>query len=1171
MGWTTEQQKVIDLRNKNIIVSAAAGSGKTAVLTERIAGKICADKNASIDRMLIVTFTNAAAAEMRDRIGKRLREKLAREPDNAHIRKQIAILHTAQITTIDSFCLYILKNHFEEIGVDPAFRIANDGEKAEIQNEAFDETIEELFLEYDDEFVDLVEMYAPKGKFGNLKELVFSLSNSAQSTPYPYETLEKCIVEDAGDIWNSDFVTFLNDYESNYLEAALEMYSEARDLLSETMLDKHLEEVNAKISFINGLLESDFRFRMRSFIKIPKVDLRYGRKAFDENTLEIKPEAEKLMNRGKKILENLSKKIHTCEEDSFEKNVKDGYKASNALIKTTLSFMKKFDEKKREAGIIDFNDMEHMALDILIEKDGDTLKPTSTALRYRDFFDEVMIDEYQDSNDVQETILGIVSKDEETTGNRFMVGDIKQSIYGFRLAKPDIFREKCEKYKKDEAGRDVRINLLHNFRSRGEVIDAVNFIFERCMQKSIGKIDYNEDEKLNLGNTDYKESPSDNTAEFIYFLESEKNDNPITKQLSNAEYEAAIIAQRILELKEAKTQVYDRSTDSMREMEFSDIAILCRALSGGKDIVFQNVLTAAGIPAYVISKTGYYGAKEVQLILNLLSVIDNSRQDLPLLGVMHSFIGGFSEEEIARIRLESRNKRLSDSLYQYLLLGEDEEIKAKIEKFTDELEELKKMSVYMPASDMLREIYARYDYTVMVSSLPNGEQRLANVKMLIDTAEEYEQQGVVGIHDFVKFIEKMKKREVDMGEANILDENANVVKIMTIHKSKGLEFPICFVSSLGTKFMDTGDKMLFDTEFGIGGEAFDLDKRTKTVSPLKNAIALKKAIDEKGEEIRVLYVALTRAKEKLIMTGALSDDTKSSEILSFVDIMESRSFADMVFPLIKDSDLFEKRHYFSETYESDEVIKEVDKASRKDALLNISGEAFFEEYRYNKDPLDDLFVKTTVSELKKAAYLEREDGENTLYKKEEKKIPAFISKEEGEAGGAARGSAYHRVMELMDFEHIYDGDVKENLRAHRAKMVEKLFIYEEDDVLVNEKKILKFLDTELSHRMSRAAKEEKLYLEQPFVLSVNASEVNPGFPSEEKILVQGVIDVYFEEDGKLVLMDYKTDLVASEDELIARYKTQLDYYSEALSRLEKKPVSEILIYSFSLGEVIEVK
>ena len=1171
MDWTTQQQKVIDLRDKNIIVSAAAGSGKTAVLTERIVNKICADENASIDKMLIVTFTNAAAAEMRDRIGKAFRKKLAEDPDNPRIRKQIAILHTAQITTIDSFCLFILMNHFEEIGVDPAFRIANDGEKIEIQNEAFDETIEDLFLGYDDEFVDLVEMYAPKGKFNVLKELVFDLSNSAQSTPYPYETLEKFIIEDAGDIWNSKFVKFLNDYESNYLDAALEMYLQARDMLSETQLDKHLEEVNTKISFINGLRESDFHFRMRAFRDIPKVDLRYGRKAFDDLTLEMKPEVEKLMNRGKKILENLKKKIHTCDEDSFEKNVKDGYKTSNALIKTTLSFMKKFDDKKRDAGIIDFSDMEHMALNILIKKDGDTLKPTPTAIRYREFFDEVMIDEYQDSNDVQETILGIISKQDEPIGNRFMVGDIKQSIYGFRLAKPDIFREKCEKYKEDETGRDVRINLLHNFRSRREVIDAVNFIFERCMKESVGKINYNEKERLNLGNTDYKESTSDNTAEFLYFLESEKRENPVTSQLSNAEYEAAIIAQRILELKEAKTQVYDRSKDSMRDMEFSDIAILCRGLSGGKDITFQNVLTAAGIPAYVISKTGYYGAKEVQLILNLLSVIDNSRQDLPLLGVMHSFIGGFSEEEIARIRLESRKKRLSDSLYQYLLLGDDEDIKAKIVKFTDELEELKKMSVYMSASDMLREIYARYDYTVMVSSLPNGQQRLANVKMLIDTAEDYEQQGVVGIHDFVKFIDKMKKREVDMGEANTLDENANVVKIMTIHKSKGLEFPICFVSSLGTEFRANSDKILFDEEYGIGGEAFDLEKRTKTVSPLKNAIALKKATEERGEELRVLYVALTRAKEKLIMTGALSDDTKSSESLSFVDIMESKSFADMVFPLIKDSDLFEKIPYSAEIHESDEVIKEFDKASRKDALMNISGDAFFEEYKYNKDPLEGLFVKTTVSELKKAAYLEREDGENTLYKKEEKKIPAFISKEEGESGGAARGSAYHRVMELLDFEHIYDGDVKENLRAHRTEMVEKLFIYEEEDVLVNEKKILKFLDTELSHRMSRAAKEGKLYLEQPFVLSVDASEVNPDFPSEERILVQGVIDVYFEEDGKLVLMDYKTDLVASPDELIARYKTQLDYYSEALSRLEKKPVSEILIYSFSLGEVIEVK
>nr|MCR4930453.1 PD-(D/E)XK nuclease family protein [Lachnospiraceae bacterium] len=567
---------------------------------------------------------------------------------------------------------------------------------------------------------------------------------------------------------------------------------------------------------------------------------------------------------------------------------------------------------------------------------------------------------------------------------------------------------------------------------------------------------------------------------------------------------------------------------------------------------------------------GYYSAWEVQLILSFLSIIDNPRQDMPLLGVMHSFIGNFDEEEIAKIRLFCKKKRLIDSLYLYILEGSDEEIKKKVIRFTGDLEELRKQALYMSASDMLRIIFEKYEYTVMVSSLPGGEQRLANVNLLAETADEYEEQGIFCIHDFVKYIEKLKARQ-DMGEANMLDENADVVRILTIHKSKGLEYPVCFVSGLHSEFMGIKDTILLDEELGIGGDTFNLEKRIKGVSPVRKAIAAKAKISGIGEEIRVLYVAMTRAREKLILTGMLDEDLNDKDFLSFVDIADSSSYMKMIYPIIKEQkELFEITKVVPEDCEIKEVFDETERISKKDILDKISTKSDFKEYVYPHESLDNLFVKTTVSELKKAAYLEREDGENTLYHAEERKVPKSISQTETENGGAARGSAYHRVMELMDFENIYEGNVTDNLRAHRKKMIDNLFIYEEDDALVSEKKILEFLDTDLSHRMSRAAKEGKLYLEQPFVLSVNAKEVRDEFPSDEKVLVQGVIDVYFEEDGKLILMDYKTDRVDSAEELIKRYKTQLDYYSEALSRLEKKPVSEILIYSFALGEVIKV-
>ncbi|MBP5493715.1 MAG: helicase-exonuclease AddAB subunit AddA [Lachnospiraceae bacterium] len=1169
MDFTDEQKKVIDSRNKNLIVSAAAGSGKTAVLTERIVKKICEDENLSVDRMLIVTFTNSAAREMKERIGKKLRERLAENPDNAHLRKQIAILHTAQITTIDSFCLYILKNHFEEIGVDPSFAIGSEGEINQISDEAFDDDLEEAFKEGNEEFLNLVEMYAPKGKFRKFYELVKGIAAKADSSAYPYDTLQSFIVEDTENVWELPFVKFILEYENEFLREALRLYREVKEISEGSFLTKHLEEANFAISFIEDIIAGDMRRRIRKFPEFEKTTLNYGRKDRPAEETALKDSADKVIDEARKIIDKYKKKYKDLNETDFEESVKEGYAVTNSLLRFVMSYMRTFDAKKRDKNIISFSDMEHMALEILVKKEGDRLVPTPTAIRYREFFNEVMIDEYQDSNDVQETILAAVSKDEELTGNRFMVGDIKQSIYRFRLAKPDIFKEKCLEYSK-EGDRDERIILSHNFRSRREVIDAVNFVFERCMIEKIGGVGYGKDERLNLGKKDYPSSNIDNKAELIYFNKKEFEENEQYADLSTDEIEAAIVAKRIRALKEAGTLVYDVKADSMREMKYSDVAILLRSMTNGRDVIFQKALKKEGIQGYVISKAGYYSAWEVQLILNFLSVIDNPRQDMPLLSVMHSFIGSFSEEEIAKVRVIDKKKRLIDSLYRYILEGSDSVLKEKVLSFTAELEELRKQAMYTSASDMLRMIFEKYEYAVMVSSLPGGEQRLANVNLLVETADEYEEQGIYCIHDFVKYTEKLKAKQ-DMGEANMLDENADVVQILTVHKSKGLEYPICFVSGLHTKFRYSSDTILMDDELGIGGDTFNLEKRIKGTSPVREAIYAKEKVNSLGEEIRVLYVAMTRAREKLILTGMLEEEIEAKDKLSFANIMDSASFMKLIFPIISESpELFEVKKVNPGDEEIKEVFDEAERISKRDALSKIPAKPGFEEFVYPYESLDNLFVKTTVSELKKAAYLEQEDGENTLYHEEEVRVPKIISDTEIENGGAARGSAYHRVMELMDFEHIYEGDIAANLRAHRQKMTDNLFIYEEDDALVSEDKILKFLDTDLAKRMSEAAKKEKLYLEQPFVLSVPANEVNESFPNTEKVLVQGVIDVYFEEDGKLILMDYKTDRVDTAEELIKRYKTQLDYYSEALSRLEKKPVAEVLIYSFALGEVITV-
>ena len=1166
MANTEDQKKVIESRNKNLIVSAAAGSGKTHVLSTRIADKICEKDGPDINKILIVTFTNAAAREMRDRIGKKLREKLKEDPDNPKIRKQIAILHTAQITTIDSFCLYILKNHFEEIELDPAFAVGTEGEIKQISEDAFNKAVEEAFKEENEDFLNLVEIYAPKGIFKDFYELVKGIADKVDSMPYPYEILESFVVEDDIDVWSSDAIKGLTDYEDKFLDEALKLFTEMRDITENTSLKKHYDKACDEISFINTLKGQDFKTRIEYYKTHKSITLGYGSKKFPGEE-EIKAEADSKNAEAVEIYKDIEKNIHYATVEEIETYYKEGRVITNALAKFVIAYLRTFETMKRDRGLVDYSDMEHMALRILVNENK---QPTQTAESYRNYFEEVMIDEYQDSNEVQETILSVISKKDPAIGNRFMVGDVKQSIYRFRHAEPSIFIEMCKKYADAGCPQSERINLKKNFRSRQEVIDAVNYIFERCMKEDIGGVLYDDEAKLYFGQTDYQESKENNKTELLYFSKEDFEGINDYKDLSKDEIEARIVATKIRELIDNKFQVLDQEKGGTKDIEFSDIAIMMRGMSGGEDVIYQKALKEAGIPAYVISKSGYYSAWEVQLILNYLSVIDNPRQDLPLLHLLNSFIGDFTQDEIAKIRTCGRTKRLIDSMYLYLLEGKEESLKEKIQKITEDIDEFRRQSLYMSASDIIRKIYEKYEYTVMVSSLPGGEQRLANVNLLAETADEYEDQGIFCIHDFIKYTEKLKNRQ-DMGEANMLDEKANVVKIMTVHKSKGLEFPVCFLCAMHTQFKPPKGKILVDKEYGLGGDTFNLTKRTKGVSPVKKAIYVKENKDNIGEEIRVLYVALTRAREKLFMTGMLNKEPKIKNDLSFVDIIKANSFMNLVYPIIfEEKELFIVKKIFPEDIKINEILDETDREIKKNKLNAIAATEGISEYKYPHESLDNLFVKTTVSELKKAAYLENEDGENSLYHEEEVRVPKIIAETDTENGGAARGSAYHRVMELMDFEHIYEGDIVANLRAHRQKMKDNLFIFEEDDALVNEDKILKFLDTDLSKRMSVAAKNDKLYLEQPFVLAVPANEVNEEFPENEKVLVQGVIDVYFEEDGKLILMDYKTDRVDTADELVKRYKTQLDYYSEALSRLEKKPVAEIMIYSFSLGECIRI-
>lgn len=1170
--YTTDQQKVIDLRDCNILVSAAAGSGKTAVLTERIVQRVCDPVNPlQIDRMLIVTFTNAAAAEMRERIGNAMRLRLEQEPGNKHLRKQITLLHNAQITTIDSFCLYLLRNHFHEIQLDPGFRVADEGEIKLLKAEIVRDYLEMKYEEGKDTFLDLVEKYAGNGNESSLQGLILRLYEFAQSHPFPDLYLEESIELLRKEGRNVSFAceAFLKEYENGLLQECIAYTEQAIHICREEGGPSFYEEaLSSDLEFYQRLLDAKSMEERNAFYAGHKYAT-LSRKTPENLNPSYQEDVKSLRDACKKIVQDIRKRFYYAREEVIGD---DNEKANHTLVellRLTAEFGKLFEQEKRSKNMIDFSDMEHLALRILFRKEGNEYVPGDVAYAYRDYFEEIMVDEYQDSNQVQELLLESISRQTKKSGNRFMVGDVKQSIYRFRLARPEIFMEKYADYNSD-SGKNRRVDLSRNFRSRKEVIDGVNTVFEKLMIPQVGKVAYNAEARLYPGAA-YPES-HDNETEILLYDKKEFEE----ANLSSVEAEGHIIANRIRSLCR-DFQVTDKKTGVLRPAAYSDMVILLRTATGVDDVL-KKVLEEEGIPAYISSGKGYFAAPEIRTILNYITVINNPRQDIPLLGVMHSELGGFAEEEIAHIRVSNQKKgRLYDSLVHFGECGADKILREKVSVFLEELKDWRRKSVYVTVYELLEEILEQTGFLQYCMALPGGTQRRANLLVLLQKAKLFESSGYSGLFDFIRYIELMKEREVDFGEANVLDESSNVVRIMTIHKSKGLEFPICFVAGFSKQFntKETTDAVLTDADLGMGSDCIDLTLRCKRRSLRKNIIATKQKLDGRGEDLRVLYVALTRAKEKMILVGHKEASSVNLYGYGVHSLLKAKSFMELVLPIAYErQDLFQIRNYQTEDLTLDAVAEKMEAATLKMGLYGSKPIMVWEPYVYPHRSLEGLYTKTTVSELKKAAYLEEEEHCNELYREEEivPYVPNFIAHNDAEAGGTRRGSAYHRVMELMDFTIALKEEAMEEEVMHiRQNAVEGLRIAEADDALVSHYKVMNFMRTELAERMGIAQQNGRLHKEQPFMMGIKANTVSPEFPDEEDILVQGVIDVYFEEDDGLVLMDYKTDRVTEADELIKRYKTQLIYYAQALERLTHKKVKEKLIYSFALHKVISVE
>lgn len=1206
--YTEEQEKVICLRDENILVSAAAGSGKTAVLVERIIKQISDEASpVDIDRLLIVTFTNAAASEMRERISSAITEKLSQNPDNEHLQRQSALIHNAQITTIDSFCLFVIRNFFQDIDLDPGFRIADEGECALIKKESLAEILEEAFAEKDEAFYRLVECYSTGKKETVLEEAIQALHRFAMSNPWP----EKWLMEHYYDYEIESFEQFeqsaLWKYGKTYLQAMIpQLYQQMRECqricqepdgpaVYGEVVDTTLEQLET-LCVASSYEEMRAGFAKVTFERLPAAK----KSEFNEVKIE---QVKNIRNDVKKTVSNLQESFFAYSEEGMLRQCREISPVIKKLIQLTIAFSERFSVKKREKSIIDFTDMEHLALEILCKQENGNIIPTDAALQLRDYFSEIMIDEYQDSNYVQECILSCISGEADGRYNRFMVGDIKQSIYKFRLARPELFMEKFVTYQ-TEKGPYRRIDLNKNFRSREEVIDSVNILFEQLMASDMGQIAYDHSARLYQGaNYPERECPS----EVILINDEESEDK--------AAMEAKAIASRIKTLIRQEL-VTDKKSGQLRPARYEDIVILLRS-GNGYDETIRKELEEQDIPCFINSKTGYFQTKEVSTVIQLLHVLNNPLQDIPFYGLLKSYFGEFDDIEISRINISNETEPY---LYQKVsrfcdtALEADDELRTKIATFLAWFDDLREELTYLSVSELLERIIKKSGYLTYLLALPNGKQKHANIEMLLQKACDFEKTSFKGLNHFIHYIDQIQKYNIDYGEAGILDENADVVRIMTIHKSKGLEFPICILAGTAKKMnkKDASAPVLTDVDMGIGVDYVNPDIRMKQKTLRKNIMATKILLDAQAEELRVLYVALTRAKEKLIITGVVKNIAgmlakyqqllhSDNPVLPYHMRAQANSYMELLFPAlirlkgmqpILETYGFEKAkntieskiqiHVFStadyEQEEAEQIKKAInDAVTFKNNLINTVIDDSVQDnlqkrfsYEYPYKSLQNLYAKTTVSELKMAKIKQmNEEDTHKLFPEEEiiPYLPSFL-KEEEKISGTTRGSAMHRIMELIDFSKEYDVD---SLKLFIQEKVQEGMLSDIYAEAIRHEKVLTFLKTPLAQRMRKASEEGALYLEQPFVLGIPANRLKDELPEEEQILIQGIIDVFFIEDDHIVLMDYKTDVVNHPGQLIERYRLQLLYYAEALERVMGKKVTEMLIYSFYLDKEIFVK
>lgn len=1192
VSWTKEQQKVISLRGRNILVSAAAGSGKTAVLVERIITMLTMDQPPiDVDKLLIVTFTEAAAAEMRERIRDAIEKKLAEDSGSEHLRQQATLIHNAQITTIHSFCLSVIREHFHTIDIDPGFRIGEEGELKLIRQDVLRSVLEAYYDKGDHGFLDFTESYSGKRDDRNIEELVLRLYEFSRSYPDPSGWLASCIeayqVSSEEELVNTAGFQIARENTRRYLESAEELIRQGIALCREPDGPYMYEDtLTADAQNVERFLEAKTYTQYYETAK----ETAWARLAANRDPAVSKEKSERvkaIREEIKAIVKDAAGQYFGRSAASVLSDIAIARPMMEVLASLTMDFARAFEEKKRARNIIDFSDMEQYALRILTEEKDGVRMPSKVAEEYQQQYQEVMIDEYQDSNLIQEAILTSVSGVSKGRYNIFMVGDVKQSIYRFRLSRPELFMEKFDAYYTD-GEKEQRIDLHKNFRSRSEVLDSVNAIFEQIMTRALGGIVYDEQAALYVG-ADY-EAVSGNETEVLLIDSAIEEDG----KLPVREMEARQIARRIKKLMQTQ-QVTDKKTRELRPVRYSDIVILTRSLKGWSD-VFASILSQEGIPVYTGTKEGYFETREIGVLLDYLRVLNNRQQDIPLAAVLTSYFGGFTDEELAVMKSAYPKQRFHRAVMQYASEGDEPDIRAKLNRCLKKMDDFRERVPYMAIHELLWSILSETGYDDYVAAMPGGEQRRANVTMLVEKAMAFESTSYKGLFNFVRYIELLQKYDVDYGEASLEDEQSDTVRIMSIHKSKGLEFPVVIAAGMGKRFnqQDARGNVLIHAGLGVGLEAVDLKERTKSPAFIKQVIQREEVLESLGEELRVLYVAFTRAREKLIITGILKEPEeklaayrymqgKDAGAIPFGRLARVSVYWDWILPALarigEDKAPIRIECLHAVDLAREELLEETADAFTREALENWDTKKVYDEdmravlkeqflYQYPYEDMEGRKLKFTVSELKKREYLYEEPGV-ILYEEPEiiPLIPKFLSEQEA-LTGASRGSAYHLVMELLDLTKDYTED---SLKAAMDKMKDEEKLSAQMEACIKPEDILAFLKSGIGVRMREAAGKNLLFREQPFVLGVDMKEVYKDAKGSETILVQGIIDAYFEEPDALVVLDYKTDRIFKKEELVEKYQAQLKYYARALEQMTGKKVKEKVIYSFAMREEIQVE